>query len=906
MSEEYMLIGVIVDPGKYVPNSERKIVIQTSKGNKYKCIVPTKIFANFQEDDTIECHVIKKEENEKSSNEKKDTTYIMTRTPFIQLSVDRDNIERCFMRALKGTGFGAKSAEILYNNLKKMASDLGYSTFVKKSIPFLQIEESNKNNEEEESNKNNEEEESNKNNEEEESNKNNEEEESNKNNEKEKNNNNNEEKSNKKERLKGLPFSTKEEILIPQIVGYDGVISYLSELSNNFHDSGDKNSVSILNACGTREKQAEKLLIWWYKSRSLRRLHLLGLSDKMIADCKKDLDFIYQTILINPFKLAPLSIEKCIELMSTLNKEVTDSHIKCGEILRKIYSYVNEMSYSCVLFTTVEYHFPKIFQYLQELIKDYGVILDGRHLYLEYNYRVENSVAILVDSLIKETAQIICLPKTDGPILQTAKYTIKTLTEEQKMAITGALHSKICAINGAAGSGKTSCCKEIYNNFELRGIKMVACAFTGKAVSRLNKSLGKRIAKTMDFMIARSSSIDPFDVVLIDECSMVTTELIYRFKKAFNFNFSIILVGDCNQLPPISWGFFMKQIIISERVPIYTLTKNQRIIKHTMTSDEEIDLEKKSKNKDPASVEFDRTILLNCEELIDPNRNLDEPMVFEEGNGFFTLNGDLNTIESILRQLSTYYPLQDITCISPYNINVKPINEMFQKIFLGSVKTVVDRKGRTWKVGDRVMMLQNNYVIDIMNGEEGLIVSLTDKGVKVKFDDGVEHEFLYVSANSDNYEDNDSIEKNNWVADELICDMIQQSFCITVHKSQGSEYRIVLIYIPENRNKKGKLSSFLNINLLYTAITRTKQAVWIISPEGVLGDISMNKLATRVDNLAGRLIKMKDLELEKTLADTTKIKFERQFQKEKKKVNSDDDDDNASYYDDLPLDIDDD
>ena len=281
-------------------------------------------------------------------------------------------------------------------------------------------------------------------------------------------------------------------------------------------------------------------------------------------------------------------------------------------------------------------------------------------------------------------------------------------------------------------------------------------------------------------------------------------------------------------------------------------------------------------------------------------------MVFEEGNGFFTLNGDLNTIESILRQLSTYYPLQDITCISPYNINVKPINEMFQKIFLGSFKTVVDRKGRTWKVGDRVMMLQNNYVIDIMNGEEGLIVSLTDKGVKVKFDDGVEHEFLYVSANSDNYEDNDSIEKNNWVADELICDMIQQSFCITVHKSQGSEYRIVLIYIPENRNKKGKLSSFLNINLLYTAITRTKQAVWIISPEGVLGDISMNKLATRVDNLAGRLIKMKDLELEKTLADTTKIKFERQFQKEKKKVNSDDDDDNASYYDDLPLDIDDD
>ncbi len=905
---EYNLRGVIIEPGKYDPNSERRIKVRTEKGNEYTCLVPKTIFSNFQEDDIIECRVV--------SND--DKTFTLTRTPFTQFSVDRNAIEKCFIRGLRGTGFGAKGAQILYDGLKNLAKHTGYAEPVQQKKPISEEEEEEedtkikkkviKKKEDLSSNKSDKKKEDDKKSSKRKEDEEDEEDDDNKKKEDDKKSSkrkeddassqeseDEEEKtSNSKIEIPGMPKSTLKKKLVPEIVGYDGVIPLLSELANRFR-TGDRNSIATLITCGIRENQAEALLNWWYKSRSLRRLHLLGLNNKEIEECKMDYDEIYQAILINPFKLAPLPLEKCSELMLLLNKEVTDDHFRCGEILRKIYSYVHNNSYTCVLLSTIEYHFPKVHKYLTELTKNYGVILDGRHLYLEYNYTVEIFVTNMVDSLIKQTAAIAALPVDDTASVQTAKYTNKTLTEEQKLAITGGIHNKICVITGPAGTGKSTIAKEIFNNFDLRGIRMVPCAFTGKAVARLNKCFGQKIAKTIDFMIMRSSQIEPFDVVLIDECSMVTTELIYRFKKAFPFEFSMILVGDCNQLPPISWGFFMKQIIACERVPIYTLTKNQRIVKHTMTEEEEIDQNKKSKGKDPASVEFDRTILENCERLIDPDRNLSEPMEFKQGNGFFTLNGELHTIESILNQLSNLFEAQDITCISPYNEYIKSINTMFQNIFLEDVKTVIDSKNRCWKIGDRVMMLKNNYNINIMNGEEGYIVNLESTGVKVQFEDGVEHLFLYKSKNGNNYETADDTTEASWNSDELVVDMIQQSFCVSVHKSQGSEYRIVLIFIPERTTKKGTISTFLNINLLYTAITRVKQAVWIISPEGVLEQISQNKLPIRVDNLAGRLLKMKDEELEKPLNGLTEMKFVRQFTVKE---------DSEEEEDDIPFDFD--
>jgi len=894
-SDEYSLSGVIIDPGKYVRNADRTIFIQTSRGNKYKCIIPPQIFSNFQEDDIIECRVTKNEDGK---------SFTMIRTPFTQFGVDRDNVERCFIRALKGTGFGGVSAGSLYDGLKNIAKRTGYTdkeqiddegivksieSTTEKEIQIssqkskIKINVKSKNNTLPVKKKTDEEDKPKK-----------------KLVKKKDNESDDEEddkffKNKEKSKIPGLPISTTKIKLKPEIVGYDGVIPLMTELSTRYNKTGSKDPIETIVSCGARENQAQSLLQWWYKSRSLRRLHLLGFTNKQIKECRMDLDVIYQTVLENPFRLAPLSIETCIGLMTMLNKETTPEHIACGEILRKIYAYVEGMAWTCVPVQTLEYNFKNFFKYIGKLQDDYGVILDGRLVYLEYNYAVEIFVANFIDDLIKKTAKIMALPTEDTASVQTANYTLKTLTEEQKLAINGALHSNVCVITGAAGTGKSSICKEIHKNLELRGMKMAACAFTGKAVTRLNKCLGEKIAKTMDLMIMRSSQIEPFDVLLIDESSMVTTELIYRFKKAFPFDFSIISVGDCNQLPPITWGFFMKQIIASERVPIYTLTKNQRLVQHHMTAEDEKKANKENKDKEPASIDFDRTILENCETLIDPKRDLSFPMEFKEGPGFYTLDGNIDVVENLLEQLADHFEAEQITCISPYNEYIKPINEMFQNIFLPDVKTVVDRKGRIWKLGDRVMMLKNNYNINIMNGDEGQVIDLDDQGVRVKFEDGTEHLFNYVSKNGDATWLTDisadsggngmDFDETNWDGEELICDMIRQSFCVSVHKSQGSEYPVVILFVPERKNKKGGMSSFLNINLLYTSITRTKRVIWSVAPPGGLGQISITKMPIRYDNLAGRLLKMKDSELEKSLEGLTKIKYVRELTED----NDDDD-----------------
>src|SRR6185503_19555753 len=119
-------------------------------------------------------------------------------------------------------------------------------------------------------------------------------------------------------------------------------------------------------------------------------------------------------------------------------------------------------------------------------------------------------------------------------------------------------------------------------NLELREESYMVGSFTGKAVARLQEVMKSRVAMTLDRMIAKASSIPPFKVLFVDEKSMVTTELMYRFQRAFPGKFRIICVGDEHQLQPIGWGSLMKQLLACKRIPTYTLTLNQRIIPHSL------------------------------------------------------------------------------------------------------------------------------------------------------------------------------------------------------------------------------------------------------------------------------------------------------------------------------------
>jgi ATP-dependent exoDNAse (exonuclease V) alpha subunit len=160
-------------------------------------------------------------------------------------------------------------------------------------------------------------------------------------------------------------------------------------------------------------------------------------------------------------------------------------------------------------------------------------------------------------------------------------------------------------------------------------------------------------------------------------------------------------------------------------------------------------------------------------------------------------------------------------------------------------------------------MTHNNYDIGVMNGEEGKVHEITDEGLKILFKDTL-HTFKFVQSGETPEDKDDDIEdakKNKDEVEELkSCDLIH-SFAVSVHKSQGSEAKYVILFLPEDRN----FTNFLNINLIYTAITRTKKTIWIVSSKSLLGKISQTSLPYKNDGLGERLRNMKNVEKEKIL-----------------------------------------
>ena len=821
--KRYILSGVIVELDKYQKGVNRNIEILSMKGNNYNVIVSSNIFSNFNIEDIIKCSLIKTlnkngiKKNKESEDKEEpikleidDYDYYMPDKPFITLSTERTAIERSFCRALRP--FSTDSSIILYDAIMNKMKDIPRSDEEKKAIV---------------------------------------------------------------------------------IYGTDRVIYYLSEASELYKETGDSVIVKNLEECGLKTEQSRKLLKWWYKNRCIRKLHLLGLKNEQIKNCHMKCDEIFFNAITNPLALASISMEICLFVAEYLNIEYTAKQVRCGEIIRKIYDLVENGCNACISINTMEYYFKDIWSHIDLICKEYNIVQDGRLLYQKYNYDVEIFVANYMDKLIKAN-----LEETEKGTINDSDYVIKTLTQEQKDAINGAVNNHVSIITGGGGVGKSTVANEIFVNLKKRGIKFVAASFTGKAVVRLNdifrendSELKENIASTLDFMITRynkgKTSSDDFEVVLIDEASMVSTELMYRFFTTFTHKFRIIFMGDCNQLAPISWGSFLKQIIASERVPIFTLTKNQRLRPPSMTAEEEVKYEQSLIGKAPSEINFDRTILNNCDELINPKRDLTRPMIFNQGDstdlsqskGFYIFDEDIEFIRTILEQFKsggTSY--HEITCICPYVKfgYIEVINKMFQDVFFGDVEGV--QGGRTiWKVGDRVKMLKNNYETGIMNGEEGIITVIDEEFVEVQFKNIIKKgvitmgspEFLvrfYLKRDDEDLDELSQDNENNetrWDGDKFYINMIKHSSCVSVHGSQGSEYPYVIGYIPEVKNKKGILSDFLNIPLLYVLISRTQSTALMITSQSVLGKISMTKPRIRCDNLANRISNMRDSEKEK-------------------------------------------
>jgi exodeoxyribonuclease V alpha subunit len=395
-----------------------------------------------------------------------------------------------------------------------------------------------------------------------------------------------------------------------------------------------------------------------------------------------------------------------------------------------------------------------------------------------------------------------------------------SLSLRQLEAVRRSLETKAMVITGGPGTGKTTIITAILRLYGQQRQKVLLAAPTGRAAKRMQEATGCE-AKTIHRLLEFSPRDGKFkkdeenpldgDLVIIDEMSMVDTVLMYYLLKAIPRKATLILVGDVDQLPSVGPGNVLKDIIDSGTIPTVYLNEIFRQAKESMII------------VNAHRVNAGRMPMLPYEE--EPSADfhflqMEEP---EE-----VLSRIVALCKDEIPQKYGYHPLDDIQVLTPMHkgvVGAINLNVELQKQ-LNPSQDEVTRIGRTFKTGDKVMQIRNNYDKDVYNGDIGRIsvIDREEQELCVNFDGKtVTYEFQEM--------------------DELIL-----AYATSVHKAQGSEYPVVVMPILIQHYV------LLQRNLLYTGITRGKKLVVVIGTKRALSiAIRNNKPQRRYTLLCERL-----------------------------------------------------
>jgi exodeoxyribonuclease V alpha subunit len=394
-----------------------------------------------------------------------------------------------------------------------------------------------------------------------------------------------------------------------------------------------------------------------------------------------------------------------------------------------------------------------------------------------------------------------------------------TLATKQREAVKAAVSKKLLVITGSPGTGKTTIIRAILEILSKVTSKITLTAPTGRAAKRMSETTG-RSAKTIHrlleyangaFQRNENHQID-CDLIILDEASMVDVMLMHHLLKAVPNHATLIIVGDINQLPSVGPGSVLKDIINSKCVAVVQLNEIFRQAQKSM-------------------------IIMNAHKII--NGVIPDTDNKEGTDFYFIKEEDPNRLRDKIILLVKervphrfgYKSVQDIQVLTPMHrsiIGTESLNEALQEA-LNPTGAELLRESKRFREGDKVMQIKNNYDKDVFNGDIGVIERIEDQTMVVKIDERNVH-----------YE---GVE-----LDELVL-----SYAISIHKSQGSEYPVVIIplfmmhYIMLQRN------------LIYTGVTRGKKLVIVVgSPKALQAAVSNNKIMERNTWLWRRIQKEKD------------------------------------------------
>lgn len=415
------------------------------------------------------------------------------------------------------------------------------------------------------------------------------------------------------------------------------------------------------------------------------------------------------------------------------------------------------------------------------------------------------------------------------------------LAEKQRLAVKEALTQGILVITGGPGTGKTTTIKTIISIFEKQGLEVLLAAPTGRAAKRMQEATGrdaKTIHRLLEFgygdsdeeMFFQKNEESPLesDVIIVDEVSMIDILLANNLLKAIAEGTRVILVGDVDQLPSVGPGNVLRDIIESGVLPVVRLDEIFRQAESSM-------------------------IVVNAHRI---NRG-EAPVISTKNTDFFFMRQESQEaivstiIELCTKRLPNYTGLDfydGIQVLSPMKkglCGVLNLNLELQKALNPPECSKAEKVHResVFRVGDKVMQIKNNYKMKWQSindfEKEGEGVFNGDLGTIMDIDN--EEQFLEVIF------DRERIVRYDFT----MFDELEHAYALTVHKSQGSEFPVLVMPVTFGP------PMLMTRNLLYTGLTRAKSMVVLVGKEKYLQQmVGNNHISTRYSGLKGRLGKI--------------------------------------------------
>jgi len=433
---------------------------------------------------------------------------------------------------------------------------------------------------------------------------------------------------------------------------------------------------------------------------------------------------------------------------------------------------------------------------------------DEKHyVALSQFYYSEKGVATKVRKLIESPA--LKLFDIDA-VYQTLRVEVPgeiSLNEEQQKGVLTILQNKVTVITGGPGTGKTTLIKKLLSILDEHQIVYKLASPTGRAAKRITESTGKKASTlhrllefdvgTMGFTRNEQNAL-PLDVLIVDEASMIDIFLAHALLKAMPHHARVVFIGDVDQLPSVGAGNFLNDMIASKEVATIRLMQIFRQAQDSM-------------------------IIINAHRINQGEFPI-SPLPNTRRDFIYIKEDNPENVPNVLRQIFTkelykhdINPRDAIVLVPMHRgtVGTQKINYDLQGILNpATTEKQMQHAGTTYKVGDRVMQIKNNYDKFVFNGDVGFIedIDTQDRIMAVRYpEQRVEYEYTDL--------------------DELVL-----AYAISIHKSQGSEYDAVIIPIFTQH------FTLLQRNLIYTAITRAKKlCIFVGQAKAIAMGIKNNK-----------------------------------------------------------------